>query len=129
MQQSWERRKPRQILIVTAHSFSVTAVMAEEKAVKLTPTYTHTHTYPRRVKDIHVTAPSFSVIAAVMAEEKAQKFKQEHEPHDAVVYAANYNAHRQGITPVESTQVYDQWITYDQVTTAVGIFVVVPETA
>ena len=79
-------------------------------------THTHTHKHPRRVKDIHVTASSFSVIAAVMAEEKAQKFIQEHDPHDAVAYAVNYSAHRQGITPVESTQVYDQWLTYDQVT-------------
>ena len=80
-------------------------------------THTHTHKHPRRVKDIHVTASSFSVIAAVMAEEKAQKFIQEHDLHDAVVNAVNYSAHRQGISPVESTQFYDQWTTYDQVST------------
>ena len=90
---------------------------------------THRHKHPKRVKDIYVTAPSFSVVAAVMAEEKAQTFIQEHDPRDAVVYAANYSAHRQGITPVESTQVYDQWKTYDQVTMQSVIFVVVPETA
>ena len=50
-----------------------------------------------------------------MAEKKVEKFLMESDQKEAAAYTNNYLAHRVGITPKESTQIYDQWVTYEQV--------------
>ena len=54
-------------------------------------------------------------LAANMAEEKLQRFLKELAPREAEAYAANYKAFRPGISPQESTQVYNGWTNYEQV--------------
>jgi hypothetical protein len=55
-------------------------------------------------------------LKGTMAEEKARRLESQTAfSEDAAVYCNNYRAHRVGITPEESTKVYDQWDTYDQV--------------
>ncbi|KAK7498398.1 hypothetical protein BaRGS_00010352 [Batillaria attramentaria] len=44
-----------------------------------------------------------------MAEEKALKFTEENAGEDGEAYAANFSAHRPGISPAEATAVYDNW--------------------
>ena len=62
-----------------------------------------------------ITAYLFLIIAAVMAEKKVEKFLMESDQKEAAAYTNNYLAHRVGITPKESTQIYDQWVSYEQV--------------
>lgn len=58
---------------------------------------------------------TFLDVAANMAEEKLQQFLKEHAQRDTEAYANNYKAFRPGISPQESTQVYNGWTSYDQV--------------
>lgn len=51
-------------------------------------------------------------VAANMAEEKLQQFLKERAPRDAEAYANNFKAFRPGISPQESTQVYNGWTSY-----------------
>ncbi|KAL8570256.1 hypothetical protein ACOMHN_029956 [Nucella lapillus] len=47
-----------------------------------------------------------------MAEEKAKQFMQNH-AQDADAYKNNFSAHKPGITMCESTNVYNNWATYE----------------
>jgi hypothetical protein len=66
-------------------------------------------------------------IEVTMAEQKAQKIlSQTESSQDAAAYCNNYAAHRVGITLKESTKVYDQWGTYDQVSCGGAFFPLLP---
>lgn len=43
------------------------------------------------------------------AEQKAMQFTEENVGDDGEAYAANFSAHRPGISPAEATAVYDNW--------------------
>ena len=49
-----------------------------------------------------------------MAEDKAKIYESKGDK-EAHAYCNNYKTHKPGISAAESTQVYDNWVTYDEV--------------